>query len=60
MIVNEESKKKEEQQGVEKATQKTHMRYLISSWYKEIVEYLLTLSCPPRCDKAKDRMLRLK
>ena len=36
------------------------MKYLISPWYKEIVEYLLTLSCPPSCDKAKYRTLRLR
>ena len=36
------------------------MKYLISPWYKEIVEYLVTLSCPPSFDKAKYRTLRLK
>ena len=60
MIANEDSDKKEEQQGVEIATQKTHMKYLISQWYKEIMEYLLTLSFPPSCDKAKYRTLRLR
>ena len=45
---------------MERVTQKAHIKYLTSQWYKEIVEYLLTLSCPPRCDKAKYRALRLK
>ena len=60
MMANEESERKEEPQGVEIASQKTHMKYLISPWYKEIVEYLLTLSCPPSCEKDKYRTLRLR
>ena len=36
------------------------MKYLTSQWYKEVEEYLLTLSCPPSCEKAKYRALRLK
>ena len=36
------------------------MKYLTSLWYKEIVEYLLTLSCPPSCDKVKYRTLRMR
>ena len=60
MIANEESEKGEEQQGLEMVTQKIHIKYLTSLRYKEIVEYLLTLSCPPSCDKPKYRALRLK
>ena len=60
MNANEESEREEEQQGLEMATQRVHMKYLTSSWYKEIVEYLLTLSFPPSCDKEKYRALRLK
>ena len=45
---------------MEIASQKIQMKYLTSQWYKEIVEYLLTLSCPPSCEKAKYRALRLK
>ena len=60
IIAGVESEELEERQGIGVATPKTHMKYLTSQWYKEIVEYLLTLSCPPRCDKAKYRMLRLK
>ena len=60
MIENEEFEKKEEPQGVEIASQKTHMKYLISPWYKEIVEYLLTLSCPPCCDNTKYITLKLR
>lgn len=36
------------------------MKYLLSPWYKEIVEYLLNLRCPPSYDKAKYKTLRLK
>jgi len=53
VMANEESKKEKEQQGLEMATQKIHAKYLTSPWYKEIVEYLLTLSCPPSFDKEK-------
>ena len=60
MLSNEESEKEKEQQGLEMATQKVHIKYLTSPWYKEIVEYILTLSCPPSCDKEKYRALRLK
>ena len=60
MIANEESEKGEEQHGLEMGTQKIHIKYLTSPWYKEIVEYLLTLSYPPSCDKSKYRALRLK
>ena len=60
MMANEESEKEEEQHGLEMATQKVHVKYLTSPWYKQIVEYLLTLSCPPGCDKAKYRAVRMK
>ena len=60
MVANEEPGRADEQHRIETATQKTHMKYLLSKWYKEIVEYLLTLRCPPSCDKTKYRMLRLK
>ena len=60
IIASEESEEKEERQGVEVTTPETHIKYLTNQWYKEIIEYLLTLSCPPRCDKAKYRTLRLK
>ena len=60
MLANEESEKEEEQQGLEMATQKIHVKYLTSPWYKEIVEYLLTLSCPMGCDKVKYRAVRMK
>ena len=59
MIANEDFEEQTGQQEVEMATQKILMKYLTSPWYKEIVEYLLTLSCPPSCDKAKYRALRL-
>ena len=59
MIANEESEKGEEQHGLELATQKIHIKYLNSPWYKEIVEYLLTLSCTPGCDKVKYRAIRM-
>lgn len=60
IIAGEESEEKEERQGIGVATPETHLKYLTSPWYKEIVEYLLTLSCPPSCDKTKYRALRLK
>ena len=60
MIANEESEEEAEQQGLEMATQKVHLKYITSPWYKEIVEYLLTLSCPPSCDKIKYRAVRMK
>ena len=60
MIANEESEEGEGQRGLELATQKIHTKYLTSPWYKEIVEYLLTLSCPPSCDKIKYRAVRMK
>ena len=60
MVANEDSEELTGQQEVEMATQKILMKYLTSPWYKEIVEYLLTLSCPPSCDKSKYRALRLK
>ena len=47
-------------QGIESSTQKTHVKYLLSSWYKYIVEYLLTLRCPPNYDKTKYLTLRLR
>ena len=52
IIAGEESEEKEERHGIGVATPETHIKYLTSQWYKEIVEYLLTLSCPPCCDKA--------
>ena len=36
------------------------MKYLLSPWYKYVVEYILTLICPPNYDKAEYRTLRLK
>ena len=48
------------QQGVEPSMQKKHVKYLLSLWYKDIVEYILTLRCPPNYDKAKYRTLRLR
>ena len=59
-IAGEESEEKEERHGIGVATLGIHVKYLTSEWYKEIVEYLLALSCPPSCDKAKYRALRLK
>ena len=53
IIAGVESKELEERQGIGVATPETHLKYLTSLWYKEIVEYLLTLSCPPSCDKDK-------
>ena len=47
-------------QGIESSTQKTHVKYLLSSWYQDIVEYLLTLRCPLHYDKTKYRTLRLR
>ena len=60
MLANEESEKEEEHQGLEMATQKIHVKYLTSPWYKEIAEYLLTLSRPTGCDKVKYRAVRMK
>lgn len=60
MVAKEESEKIDEHCGIETTTQKTHMKYLLSPWYKEIVEYLLTLRCPPSYDKTKYRTLRLR
>ena len=48
------------QPSIETTIQNTHMKYLISAWDKEIVEYLLTLRCPLSCDKTKYQTLRLK
>ena len=59
MLSSEEFESEMEQKGLEVASHKTHIKYLTSPWYKEIVEYLLTLSCPPSCDKAKYKALRL-
>ena len=47
-------------QGIESSMQKTHVKYLLSPWYKDIVEYILSLRCPPNYDKAKNCTLRLK
>ena len=60
MVANEEPGRANEQRGIETATQKTHMKYLLSAWYKEIVEYLLNLRCPPSFNKSKYRTLRIK
>ena len=60
IIASEISEEKEERQGIGVDTPETHIKYLTSHWYKEIVEYLLTLSFHPSCDKAKYRTLRLK
>ena len=60
MTTNEDTGAREEAQRIEIASQKVHMKYLISPWYKELVEYLLTLSCPSSCEKNKYRSLRLK
>lgn len=40
-------------QGIEFSTPKTHVKYLLSLWYKDIVEYLLNLRFPPHYDKTK-------
>ena len=50
----------EVQPGVETTTQKTHMKYLLSTWYKDVVEYLLTLRFPPNFDKENYCTPRLK
>ena len=60
MIAGEESEEKEERQGIGVPTPEIHVKCLTSQWYKEIVEYLLTLSFPTSYDKAKYRTLRLK
>ena len=39
-IASGESENEKEQQGLDVASQKTHIKYLTSPWYKEIVEYL--------------------
>ena len=37
-----------------------HEKYLLSSWYKDIVYILQKLQTPPDIDKSKSRSLRLK
>ena len=64
--INMSMKRGEAQEGtsahqeIESSTQKTHVKYLLSPWYKDIVEYLLSLRCPPNYDRAKYCTLRLK
>ena len=47
-------------QGIESSIQKTLVNYLLSLWYKDIVEYPFTLRSPSNYETTKYHNLRLR